>query len=210
MQKIYYEIIDNLTYPRRWQLEGLYEGGGRELDSRQFTYGLRLDFGPPMKAMLWNSDLLVEISPQLRMMIKDSGHNLDFTFDVFNAPVVTRDVARVFEWIAHRDIQSIPIQVGSLPQPYIIVNVLSRVACLDSERSGAQLFQPGNLIRPDKVGKAEMVTRLTIDPSRVSGQDVFRVEEWDGPIIISNLIKDELECMNISGVTFRQVSPNSE
>src|SRR6266568_3295312 len=129
----YFELVDDVEVEGRWFLNGLSDKLGRELDSRDFTYGLRLDVGPPLRVSLSDADITVDVAAPLDVSLRRKGCSLDFTFADFDMPVVTRDVAELLADIAGNEFQRIPVTVKSSKAKYEIINVTSRIDCIDTK-----------------------------------------------------------------------------
>ena len=59
--------------------------------------------------------------------------------------------------------------------------------------------------RPDKVGRYRMVGNLTIDPTRVRNRHIFRIDDWEIALIVSERLKIALEAIPELGVVFSPV-----
>src|SRR5258708_2414194 len=115
MTRTYFELEDDLYIPGRWYINRLTDRAGVELDSRDFTYGIPVDLGPPVKASLWKGGEAVDAQPPLRVLLdpKRKGTPLDFTFTNADMLVTTSRVANLLAPIAGADIQRIPVRVES-------------------------------------------------------------------------------------------------
>lgn len=204
MKRRYFRIVDDVELPGRWFLNGLYDASRRELDSRDFTYGRLLTVQPHLRVSLWNDDEFVDVTSPLYVSKRREGMPLSFTFADSDMPVVTEAIAKVLSQVAGKDLQRFPVQVEDSRERFEIINVTSLVTCLDANRSEIEWWTEADC-RPDKVGKARMVTGLTIDPQRVGDHHIFRPTEWDLVIIVSDVVKAALEIQNVSGVRFREV-----
>ena len=208
MKTIYYLLEDDLYTEGRWYLNRLCDRSGTQLDSREFQYGQLVDLGPPMPAKTWKEGDPVDALPPLKVLLdlKRNGAPLDFTFTNADLPVVTAKVANMLAAIAPRDIQRIPVLVESREEEYEIINVIRLIDCIDVNQSEIQWYAPGNPIRPDFAGTPEMIMKLVIDPARAGGHHIFRINNWKGAIVVSDVIKDAFERSQVSGVRFRQIS----
>ena len=206
MVRKYFRIDDDVHLEGRWFLNGLYDAAGTHLDSRDFTYGRAMNVGPPLHVSSWNDEKIIAVVPPLRVSRRRDGYPLDFTFADGDMPVVTTRVGHILASLAEADIQRFPVQIDQEGSDFEIINVVSLIDCIDVERSEIQWFEEGNDVRPDLAGTPEMITKLIIDPNRVGDQcHVFRVEDWDVAVIVSDLVKKALEDAGVSGIRFRQV-----
>jgi hypothetical protein len=204
MNKKYFELIDDLDRKGRWFLNGISDSNRQEFDSRDFTYGRPLEVHPRLRISLYNEERFVEVDPPLCVSLRREGNPLDFTYADFDMPVASLQVAKILAKIAGTDIQTIPARIEARGEEYAIINVASIASCINPNRSEITWWSEADE-RPDKIGKARMVTKLVIDPKKVSRFHIFRPEEWDVVIIVSNVIKRALEEAQITGVTFRPV-----
>jgi hypothetical protein len=199
----YFELRDDVEMPGRWHLNGLFDGSGRELDSRIFTYGTSISVQFPMRIPSFRDGTIIEAPPPLQVPPKRSGIPLDFTFASFDMPVVTARVAAILVALAGRDIQRIPV----LAHPECdseIINVVSRVPCIDRTLSDIEWWTEADG-HPEMVGKPRMIIKLVIDKSHVPGCNIFRPEGWEVVIIVSDMVRNALEQEQVSGVKFVEV-----
>lgn len=201
----YFELENDRFIESRWFLSDLLDSTDTELDSREFTYGNRIDPGPPLKCYMWNEDTIVDIHPPLRWVWSREGTPLDFTYSDEGAPIVTKEVARLLSKIADKDIQRFSVKVDRMEKDYEMINVIALADCIDTKRSEILWWEEGNDIRPDKAGKPHSISKLVIDPDRVNNHHIFRLQEWTLPVIVSDVVKEALEEANVTGVVFRQV-----
>jgi hypothetical protein len=202
MTRSYYELWD-VDLPGRWYLLGLYDGNGRKLDSRFFTYGNAVDLGPPMRIPSFREGIIVEAPPPLQVPVDRPGQELDFTFDPFDMPVVTPKVGELLGAIVGKEIQRIPVLAGR-GEDYEIINVVSRVACIDTAHSVIMWWTKDDG-RPDLVGQPRMISKLVLDRDRAEGHHFFRLQDWDVALIASDLVKKAFEEAHVSGVAFKEV-----
>jgi hypothetical protein len=200
----YYKLEDDVTIPGRWYLNGLSDSAGVELDSRDLTYGLPVEIGPPVRVSLRRENTIIAAHSPLRVSLRRKGKPLDFTFADFDMPVVTERVAVFLSSIDHTSLQRLPVHVGSLQEKYEIVNVVSCLPCIDPVRSMITWWTDADE-RPDKIGSPRMITDLRIDRTRVHNCHVFRPEGWLVALIVSDVVKHAFEEAQVSGVKFLEV-----
>jgi hypothetical protein len=201
----YFELEDNLQSRKRWYLGGLTDSKGVEFDPQDFTYGKPIKLSPRLKLSLSNKNLTRVVLQPLQTNVKVKGLALDFTFADFDMPIATKEVGELLHSIAGDEIQCVPICVDKLQQEYCIVNVTSSYRCLDSKKSDIVWWSEED-DRPDKIGKARMVTNLHINTRAVANSHIFRPSEWDVVIIVSEVIKSAFENSGVRGVLFTPVS----
>lgn len=202
--KRYFELEDDVAVAGRWFLNGVTDDAGTELDSRDFTYGLPLEVNPALKVSLSNEYKTIAVKSPIRVSLSRHGEPLDFTYASFDMPVVTANLGQMLAETAVGDIQRIPAQVESRDEPYEIINVTSRLACIDAGLSKIMWWTEADG-RPDKVGKPRMVSKLVIDKKCVGASQIFRPDGWEVVLIVSDAVKTVLEAARISGVKFREV-----
>jgi hypothetical protein len=202
MMRSYYEL-DPADVPGAWGFLGLFDGNGRKLDARVFTYGNPVALGPPMRLPSYRDGTILEAPPYLQLPVGRLGKPLDFTFDGWGMPVVTPKVGSLLAAIADREIQRIPVLAGG-GEDYEIINAASRVACIDTARSEIMWWTKDDG-RPDKVGKPRMISKLVIDHDRAEGHHFFRLEGWAVALIVSDVVKKAFEEARVSGVAFKEV-----
>lgn len=205
MTGTYYELVDDLYVEGRWHLNGLRDQTGIELDSREFSYGNYIEPGPPLRMSLWNEDEIIDVNPPLTISWSRDGTPLDFTFTDEDVPVVTRRVAELLTKLASPDIQRFPVKVDRMEQEYEIINIISRIKCIDAARSELEWWTEEHG-RPDKIGKALTIMKLVVDPSRIGDTHMFRLEESTIAVIVSEVVKEALEEAKVSGIQFKAVS----
>jgi hypothetical protein len=127
---------------------------------------------------------------------------MDFTLADFDMPVLARQYVDLLQELAPDDFQRIPAQVGDLPNPFDIVNVLPSVPCLDTKRSELTYWTEADG-HPHRIGEVRMVVTLKILAERVGNHHLFRIQEWPVPIIVSHAAHDILK--NATGVELTPV-----
>lgn len=160
---------------------------GKELDAREFCYGR--PYRGPVPAFV---------------PIQQEGQRVPFTLAAFDMPVVEERVARTIESIAGKDVECYPVSVEGSSATYMIINVVSSLACVDETKSTIMKWG-ANDGRPDKVGRYRMITNLTIDPARVEGHDIFRIADWEVALIVSEQLRDAIEADDL-GIVFDPVT----
>jgi hypothetical protein len=183
----YFEIHDDVDAEKRWYLGDLNICEGKEIDTRKFTVG---------KMYRGSKNLCVEIYRK--------GRALDFSFAVFDMPVVRKEVGELIQHHAPDSIQLVPCRVGSQAADYVILNVLRMLDCIDDSKSEYIKWTSADH-RSDLAGQYRTVTRLVIDPDRAAGEKIFRLAGWEMPIIVGQEIRDALESRHVSGIFFEGV-----
>jgi hypothetical protein len=187
MPKRFFKLVDDVNFPRRWDLDTPTDRQGQKVDDAQFRSGAP-----------------VHIKERLRIPVEIAGTPLDFTEAGIRIPVVHVRVASMFAELAPDDVQLIPVDVEGQPDQYLILVVTRLISCIDEQASRIQLWTHENGI-PEMVGKYFSVRDLRIDKAKVGSAQVFRCEGWTGPMIVSGEIHDALERMGATGTRFEEV-----
>jgi hypothetical protein len=187
MPKRFFRLSDDVNVPHRWHLNTPTDRQGRQVDDRQFTCGTP-----------------VHMTERLRIPIEITGKPLDYSEANVLLPVVHVRVASMFSELASDDVQLIPVDVEGQPDQYLILVATRLIRCIDEQASRIQLWTHEDGL-PDMVGRYASVRDLRIDKAKVGSAKVFRCEEWTGPLIISEKIKNALDRMDATGTRFEEV-----
>jgi len=87
---------------------------------------------------------------------------------------------------------------------YEILNVIRVEDCIDEKHSVFTRYEAKHG-RPDLLGQYFMILKLRIDPSRVHGSHIFRLQDWEITLVVSDVMKSSLESINNSGILFEEV-----
>ena len=80
------------------------------------------------------------------------------------------------------------------------------VECVDESRSEFEKFAFDDSIRPDLAGRYSYFLNLVIDSDRVRGRNIFRVYNYPGAIVVSEVFKNRFERAGVVGVLFSSVN----
>ncbi len=184
----YFRILtDDVRFADRWFLDEPLTKDGQEIDAREFTNGRPYIGAVPVS-----------------VPIHTHGKRVKFCLAAFDMPVVSEEIVRIVTEIAGSDVECFPVAVGTTVSGYAILNVVALGACVDERRSDILRWQLDD-DEPDKVGKYRMVSNLTIDPRRTDDRHIFRVDDWEVALIISEKVKASLEKIPDLGVIFQPV-----
>jgi hypothetical protein len=183
----YYRVLNDLHIEDRWFLGEV--NFDDEWDFWQYV--------SPGVALVPDKELVVSVT--------EEGKSLDFNMADFELLIINEKVASLLN---KEEVQLIPIKVDKLKSkvPYFLMVVKNAIDCVDEEKSQFMKWEPGNKIRPDKVGEYENFMKLVINPSKVGSTNIFRIKGFDVAVIISQSLKESLEKNNIKGVRFKEVS----
>ncbi|HEX8434182.1 imm11 family protein [Archangium sp.] len=185
----YFDLSEDVYIPGRWDLGKLVDPRGEEVWSWSLMRGEPAD-----------------LEGQLSVPIRAAGKALDFCHAAFGIPVVNARVAAIFSELAPRDVQLIPVEVGSQPDGYFVLNVTRVVKCIDDEASEEVQYWTLEDGIPEKVGRYCAVAGMRIDTSKVGNAKVFRTWGWHVALIVSEDLKQALEGMGASGMKFVEVT----
>lgn len=180
----YFDLSEDVYIPGRWDLGKLVDPQGEDVWSWLLMRGEPAQF-----------------EERLKVPIRSPGKPLDFCHAAFGIPVVSARVAAIFSELASKDVQLIPVEVGSQPDGYFLLNVTRVVKCIDDAASEeVQYWTPEDGL-PEKVGTYFSVAGMRIDTSKVGDTKVFRTWGWEVALIVSEDInaKTGLVSMEVSG-----------
>jgi|SRR5581483_5158008 len=185
----YYRIeADDKHSANRWFLDEPVAEDGEEIDAREFISAV------PYRG------------PRPRIVpIDEGGKRVAFNLAAFDMPVVSREVADAIERLSPGVCEHFPVLIDSHIDGYEILNVLPACRCVDENRTLIERWTEEDG-RPDKVGQYRTMLNLTIDPTRVSGRDIFRVAGWEIALIVSGRLRRDLEQIKRLGLEFVPVT----
>ena len=180
----YYRLRDDVALPGRWILADPMTDQG--CDPFEFQCGL------PVAAM----EPVVEV--------QTPGLPLAFSMTNLDVPIVTATLGERVASVAKRDVQRIPVRLGTRTG-YEILNSLRVINALDETRSEFMKWTAADG-RPDKMDEYRMVTRLRVDPHRLTADAHFlRLQGWLH-LIVSQAVKEAMEEVGCLGARFREVT----
>jgi hypothetical protein len=167
----YYRLHDkNSAYPDRWYLGSPLTTAGEELDARMFAVGQPV------------------VNPGvLRLPITRQGAAQEFTMADFDMPVLAMSFVDHLWRVARGDFQAWPVVIDGESTAYSIINVVRVVDALDESRSAVARW-PADAPLADLAGTYLTVSDIHIDPSRVRGEQMFRLDGWLSALIVSERV----------------------
>ncbi|MFP2934570.1 imm11 family protein [Pyxidicoccus sp. 3LG] len=144
----------------------------------------------------------------LRVGLSRPGKALDFSLaDAGAVPVVHPRVATVFNELAPGDIQTYPIAVEGQPEPYVLVNAIRLVKCIDDQASKRVLrwIPEDEDDQPERAGEYRNVVGMRIHKALVGDAKIFRPWGWPIVLVVSQDIKEALERTGATGMKFTEV-----
>lgn len=178
----YYRLTDDVQYAGRWLL-------GDVLDVDNWMLVSQGGIAGPKEIELCHY-----------------GVELDFTFsEVYGVPIVSDKVKNILIGLPGLEFISVSIVSPISSKDFYIAVVSKLVDCVDETKSEFRKFEVNDPVRPDKAGQYRGFMRLTLDPSKIAGVDIFRVAKFQVAIVVSETIKKSFESVGVTGLGFEQV-----
>ncbi|HLK99395.1 MAG TPA: DUF1629 domain-containing protein [Myxococcaceae bacterium] len=187
MSQRFFKLADDVYVPHRWHLATPIDSQGRKVFDWDFTRGTP-----------------VHLEGRLTIPIKIAGRPLDFSEAGLGIAVVHVKVASMLAKRAPNDVQLIPADIEGQPDQYLVLVATRLIRCIDEKASEVSFWKPEHGV-PDKVGQYMGVDRLRIDKRKVGNAKVFRPEGWEVVLIVSEVIKNAIEDMGVTGARFEEV-----
>lgn len=182
----YFRIEDSFAVRDRWHLSDPKEAGEIEVDSRLFTAGKK-----------YFENRVLEIA------VEKGATPLDFTFGPFDMPVVKSALGKAIESLASSEIQRIPASIGGR-NDYEILNLLTVQEAIDEDRSEISRWTEADGW-PAKVGQYFAIGDLVLGEQKINGSKIFRLKNWELPLIVCETIKQKLEDLDTTGISFKEL-----
>lgn len=188
----FYELLKEDS-PESWHLGIKPESGGSggaRYYWRDITWGCQVDVAPP-----------------LEIVVRKMGVRSDYTKDIVaGAPVLSGRAMEIIRGLVCDEAEFIPARVEGEATEYFVMNILSRVKCLDEERTQYVEKWTKDSNRPDLAGEYKKVRGIVIHQAAAIGRNLFRM--WGSPqhIIVSQRVKDAFEGNGLTGARFCDVS----
>lgn len=183
----FYRIIDSIESRNRWHLGAPRDQNGAEIDPRVFTAARRYAGSEPVN-----------------IAVKQGQCSLDFTLGSFDMPVVRVWLGQALLESAAKDIQLVKALVDG-DDDFVVLNVLSNVDAIDEGRSEITRWTEEDG-RPEKVGTYFGIGKMAIRTDKVQSAQMFRLKQWELPLIVSNSIKSVLQTLKVTGIDFEELS----
>jgi hypothetical protein len=125
----------------------------------------------------------------------------DWNWGVFKLPYVRAEITEPLLDLVKDDVELIALEVDDVDEPLYIVNILSRRDCVDETRSLATRVTAADGW-PEHVGQFKSLGFLTIDETRVSGANLFRIAGFEMGMVASQLFVDAVRRAAWIGIDF--------
>lgn len=138
----------------------------------------------------------------LKVTANPIGKIYDMSMAPGDVPYVTKRVVDIFNADKCLDgaVQFIPVKYGV--NTIYIMNILPVVACVDDRKTESIMRWQTEDGEPDRIGQYRQIIGLRVDPKRLKGIDICRVQDWEVSIIISQRLRTLLEAHHVKGVVF--------
>lgn len=186
-RRTFFKVVDDMEFPNRWALDDPVSINGIEVDWWVFCEGEWFDHVHPVS-----------------IAVRIAGKPLAFTYSLLGVPVVSQQLAAIIRRACPDSVQLIPAAVEGCEQTYWVINPLTLYECVDDEASITTKWTEADE-RPDKVGQYRMVIKLALDGKRIGNDPMFRVKEWEVALVVSEDLKAQMESVDTTGITFRQL-----
>ncbi|MFP2932108.1 imm11 family protein [Pyxidicoccus sp. 3LG] len=184
----YFRLTDDAHVPGRWHLRSPRDAAGVEVDPWPFSRGVP-----------------ISLPGRLNVPIDRAGTPLDFSLTGLAVPIVHVRVARLLAELAPEETQSFPVEIQGQAEQFCVLVATKTIRCIDNAASKeVELWTPEDG-RPEKVGQYRDVYGMRIDPSKVGDARVFRTWGWTVALIVREDIKDALERIGATGLSFTEV-----
>lgn len=137
----------------------------------------------------------VEHDVPIPLEVVKQGPRVDIHFSTpMGVAIVSSRVAEILEARCADEVQFLPIRNDQLSGEYKVLNITSRIDCLDESRS-----QFSNYRGP---GDFDYVFDITIDFSRAKAGRIFRLATWPAVVIASEEVRTALVAASATGAVF--------
>lgn len=182
----YFRIEDSFDIRGRWYLDEPRRADGIGLDSRLFTECRKYTESGALSVPM------------------DSGRvPLDFTFGPFDMPIVRGSVGEMIERCAPGEIQRISVRIGR-SRDFEILNVLTLCDAIDEELSEITRWEKKDGW-PEKVGQYFGIGELVLRKKKIGDSKIFRLKDWEPPLIVCETIKRNMEGDGVTGASFKEL-----
>ena len=153
--------------------------------------------GQPVDASRFTRGQIVPEAGALRLRIEEPGRIPDFSFGAFGLPVARAATGAALAQLAPAAIQLVPVGIVGVEEPFVIVNVVARLAAIDPTATvgGRRADGQGWLY----------VAAPAVDPSRAANAPLFRLDEFSPMIIVAEPIRQALEAGGWTGFEWHAV-----
>jgi hypothetical protein len=169
-----------------------YFAGGWGLGEPNISY--------PVIFKYTTSGFIEDIPQNIICEITKDGKPADVTFTTLGIPIISHKISQI---LPLEEVQLIPIVIKNSNKLHYILLIKDEVECIDEKQSMYKKFD--NSIRPDLAGQYWVFMKLKINTDKIGRLSIFRVRDYNSAIIINENIKNKLENIQCTGITFEEV-----
>jgi len=145
----------------------------------------------------------MDASNRVRLIVYADGRRVDFNETSYCAIVASDRLADLLRRIVPSEVQFLPATVAGDDGSWSVVNVLSRVDCIDHKRSKITYYPANHAEHP---GEPRGVLRLVLDPNRIGDRHFLRPRGWEVATVVSETVKRAMEDNLMTGMQFVPVT----
>jgi len=184
--KKYYQLFFEVKIDGAWYLSEINDENGEGLLGSHFNQGKK-----------FNQTTKLTVIPNV------VGQPVDFRETSFAVPIVSEAFAKIVETFDPNAIQRIPVTVAPNITGFEILNILTKLDCIDYETTLLEKYTNDlHYMFPDKIGQIKGIFDLHVRPEIAKSHHIFRLSEYWVITIISEELKDALEEKNFTGMKF--------
>ncbi|WP_046269472.1 imm11 family protein [Pseudomonas syringae] len=187
----YYLLREDTDVYNRW-----YLGGIKHCNNWFFT-------DPPVEYM---EPCTYEVEMQ------SDGVALDFSLAGYaSVPIVSDKIKKSLVGISDfdepfRNVVLEPAKIAGHQDGFYVMIVETQLDCVDETRSIFEKYESDDPVRPDRAGEYRVFLNLVIDSTKIEGENIFRVKEHLGALIVSEEVKHRMEQAGVIGAIFESVN----
>ncbi|MCA0454325.1 MAG: hypothetical protein LCI00_10160 [Chloroflexi bacterium] len=183
----FFRLIFDVELENRWLPLDIVDEVGEVIPPNSFTKGI--PFGLPKI-----EKLKVVLDPEV------IGNPVHFAMTPWQVPIVDSALAKIIEDFEADAIQRIPVTVLPDKENYEILNIVSKLNCLDYDRTTIQYYE--EYAPPGKIGKIRSLTNIHLISRSAENHHIFRLADYTLIIVVSEVLKLALEEKRFTGMRF--------
>lgn len=148
--------------------------------------------------------LLTDIFNGKRIVLKDAtisfpksrGKIMSFIDNVHSLFVLNQELKEVIERREPSFLQIFPVEIKrKVSSPYYYIKILENIDCIDDDLSIYSEYIAG-------AGIFWKLDKLELDLEKISNRNIFRIERLKTRIFVSEVLKEEIEDLDLEGISF--------
>jgi hypothetical protein len=196
-----FRITDSFEPAARWYLHGPRECETGCIPDRQGNYEL---WGKEVMGWRFTTGRKHEGNAPLAIPIQCGTVMLDLTLGSLDMPVLRGRVVQALKPLCGDAIQWVPVVVPGIDEAFQIANALTLVDALDLHRSEISWLTED--LGLNKAGTIAGVGQMVLKREYLSNVTMFRLRDWHPPLLISEVIKNSLEELRVTGIKFQEIA----